>query len=119
MYRKMCTHCKETKLLDDFYFRKSRNQHESLCKDCRKAKTDVQGIINKGIAAEAKYKPCHCCGKLLHPELIDLHHLDPKTKSFSISSGIYSKSPATLKKEIKKCVPVCRPCHREIHRGNR
>jgi len=113
---KNCTHCKETKPIDEYYFNKGRP--ESLCKDCRKAKTDVQAIVNRGIVAAAKYKPCHCCGKILHPSLIDLHHLDPKEKEIHISAAIYKRSAKSIQEEIDKCVPVCRPCHREIHRGN-
>lgn len=119
MGSKQCTHCKEVKSLDDYYFNAKRDRHESMCRECRLAKTNVRTIINKGIVAEAKYKPCHCCGKILHPEHIDLHHLDPKVKEIEISNAIYKRSPASLRREIEKCVPVCRPCHREIHSGNR
>ena len=114
---KECSHCKEVKALDDFYYRKSREQHESLCRMCRMDKTNTRSLINKGIVAEAKYKPCHSCGKILHPSLIDLHHLDPSEKEIDIAKAIHSRSPSTLRKEIEKCVPVCRPCHRKIHYG--
>jgi hypothetical protein len=116
---KKCTHCHEIKHTDDYY-KDKRGKYgvESLCRDCRRAKTDVQATINRGIVAAAKYKPCHCCGKVLHPSLIDLHHLDPKSKEITVSKGIYHRSAASLMREIEKCVPVCRPCHREIHHGN-
>ena len=115
---KKCTHCHEIKSLDDYYYRKSRGKHESLCKSCRIDKTNTRTIINKGIVAEAKYKPCDCCGKVLHPIWIDLHHLDPKKKDINISEAIRSRSPESLRREIAKCVPVCRPCHRKIHYGS-
>jgi len=119
METKHCTHCKETKPVSEYYFNRSRNNYESLCKQCRIDKTLVRTIINKGIVAKAKYNPCYSCGKLLHPEHIDLHHLDPSKKDLNVSNAVFNRSPEGLQKEIDKCVPVCRPCHREIHRGNR
>lgn len=115
---KTCTHCKEVKSVEDFYFQEKRGTHESLCRQCRIDKTNTRTIINKGIVAEAKYNPCHCCGKILHPSLIDLHHLDPKSKDLTVSKAVYNRSPESLRREIEKCVPVCRPCHRKIHYGD-
>ena len=116
MQHKKCTHCQETKHTDEYY--QYRGTPESMCSECRKAKTRTRTIINKGIVAEAKYKPCHCCGKILAPSLIDLHHLDPTQKEVDVSRAIHARSPERLREEISKCVPVCRPCHREIHYGN-
>lgn len=116
---KTCTHCKQEKALEDFHKNKTTSDgHDTLCRSCRLTKSAVRRIINSGIIAEAKYKPCHCCGKLLHPKDIDLHHLDPLTKDFDVSKGKNHATPRLIS-EIEKCVPVCRPCHREIHSGDR
>ncbi len=46
------------------------------------------------------------------PEILDFHHIDRETKSFSIGSGHRSKT-STIK-EIAKCTLVCANCHRSI-----
>ena len=44
---------------------------------------------------------------------LDFHHVDPTTKSFTISNCIVG-SRATLLKEIAKCIIVCSNCHRKL-----
>jgi hypothetical protein len=118
MYK--CSHCHEIKSGDHFYADKGCvSGLKSICKPCAITKAKIRNLINKVEVIKVKYKPCHVCGKILDPELIDLHHLDPKEKEYNISAGQNSKSLKTLKKEMEKCVPVCRPCHRSIHFGNR
>jgi len=115
---KTCTHCKETKPYSEYHKNKNlKDGHDTLCRECRLTKAAVRRAINSGIITAAKYKPCHCCGKILNPKEIDMHHIDPATKNFDVAQG---KNHATerLIKEIEKCVPVCRPCHREIHYGS-
>jgi formate-dependent nitrite reductase cytochrome c552 subunit len=60
---------------------------------------------------------CMLCGYDKHPAVLDFHHVDPLTKSFGISSGGFSRSWASIKSEIAKCVLVCANCHREIEIG--
>ena len=48
------------------------------------------------------------------PYLCDFHHID-KTKEKLVS--ILSKNNQQLKKEIKKCIPLCANCHRHRHHG--
>lgn len=48
------------------------------------------------------------------PECLDFHHLDPSKKEGSVSSrALYSKQ--SLKRELKKCIPLCANCHRTLH----
>ena len=48
--------------------------------------------------------------------LIEFHHLDPKTKEIGVTNLQYNAySIERIKKEIRKCVPVCRNCHMEFH----
>ena len=44
----------------------------------------------------------------------DFHHIDPSEKDFNISKKIHSNINV-LKKEVDKCMLVCRNCHAEIH----
>lgn len=47
--------------------------------------------------------------------VIDFHHVDPKTKEFTIIDKYRSRGDAELENEIKKCVCLCANCHREFH----
>jgi len=48
--------------------------------------------------------------------LIEFHHLDPKTKEIGVTNLQYNAySIERIKKEIRKCVPLCRNCHMEFH----
>ena len=48
--------------------------------------------------------------------LIEFHHLDPRTKEIGVTNLQYNAySIERIKKEIRKCVPVCRNCHMEYH----
>jgi hypothetical protein len=41
---------------------------------------------------------------------LELHHLDPEAKT---SHKIWSWSPAKLRRELDKCIALCRDCHKE------
>lgn len=56
---------------------------------------------------------CQICGYNKCIDALEFHHLDPKTKSFTISGS--SKSFEHLKEEVDKCILVCSNCHKEIH----
>jgi hypothetical protein len=64
-------------------------------------------------AVEYKGGECERCGYNKSTWALDLHHLDPSQKDFSISGG--TKSFEKIKKELDKCILVCRNCHSEIH----
>lgn len=61
--------------------------------------------------------PCVKCGES-RLYVIDYHHIDPKTKLYTVNQVIHCK---VGKDEIKKCVCLCRNCHTEYHHlyGNR
>lgn len=60
---------------------------------------------------------CAICGYSKHPGILDFHHIDPKTKSFGISAGGFSRSWNKVEAELTKCVLVCANCHRELELG--
>ncbi len=48
--------------------------------------------------------------------MLDLHHINPKTKKFTISKGV--RTPVTMKAflaELKKTIPLCRNHHAGFH----
>lgn len=54
---------------------------------------------------------CDFCGT---KENLTFHHVDPSTKLFSISRA-GSKALSTIKREIRKCIPLCHNCHTNTH----
>lgn len=59
--------------------------------------------------------PCVKCGESRF-YVIDFHHVDPNQKLFSISDGQKAhKSKEEVINEIKKCVCLCKNCHKEFH----
>jgi hypothetical protein len=58
---------------------------------------------------------CIHCG-LRDWRLIDFHHMNPDSKRFDLSRAAKKRvCLATLKRELRKCIPVCLHCHRIIH----
>lgn len=62
---------------------------------------------------------CQSCGYSSKSiRVFDFHHVDPKTKSFTISNWSI-RNWKKIFNEVQKCVMVCANCHREIHDGFR
>ena len=59
---------------------------------------------------------CKLCGYNKAITALELHHLNPKEKDFSIGT-ILNKDWELMNQEIQKCILVCANCHREIHEG--
>lgn len=59
---------------------------------------------------------CGICGYDKCNEALDVHHLDPDTKKFSLAGSLANpKKWIDLVTELKKCVLLCRNCHAEHH----
>lgn len=62
-----------------------------------------------------KERCCTVCG-LKDYRVLDFHHQNPKEKEWNIPKMVGNKCTLDgLKKEIAKCVLVCRNCHAIIH----
>ena len=59
---------------------------------------------------------CACCGYNRCKQALELHHLDPSQKDFTIG-GNTNRAWETVCKELPKTIMVCANCHREIHNG--
>lgn len=70
----------------------------------------------KRILVEEAGGCCAVCGYKRCMVNLHFHHVDPATKSFtmSVASG---KGLGKLREEAKKCVLVCANCHGEIESG--
>jgi len=71
---------------------------------------------NEFIFTYKKRKSCVLCGYKEHPDILQFHHKDRKTKSFEITlSKLAKKTPEELKKELDKCILICPNCHFLLH----
>lgn len=55
---------------------------------------------------------CLECGS---KEDLDFHHVDPATKSFTISDKLASANIEKIREELKKCNLICNDCHKDKH----
>ena len=71
---------------------------------------------NKKILIDYKGGKCERCG--YEKEFLSVyhfHHINPKEKSFNVSSYIGSIDVENLKLEVDKCQLLCGNCHAEVH----
>ncbi len=80
----------------------------------QKSYNDGYYANNRAIINKAKDRPCAKCGLKFPVVCMDLHHRDPKTKSFGIGARAMSYGPKKITAEIAKCDVVCANCHRII-----
>jgi len=107
--RKRCQDSLKRKLLSDPEFAKA--YHERI-----KRNRDIRRVRMREIIAEFRSGGCKVCGEMCS-FCLDAHHMDPKSKNFDISNAQRYMSLESLKKEIGKCVCLCRNCHAKVHAG--
>lgn len=130
---KMCIKCKAEKDESEFFFRnKSKSILHNTCKSCkrdmdkksykssskRRSKLRANALEaierNRTFVRRLKKKlSCQKCGEKRH-YVLDFHHLADKKFTVTELAG-RGCSLETLKKEIRKCTPLCANCHREEH----
>jgi L-lysine 2,3-aminomutase len=130
--KKTCTKCKIDKNIDQFRKRsKSKDGHESSCKDCRRAydnssyasnedrKLQIRQSAARQRIARAKWyreilseRCCIDCGQN-DPELIEFDHVSGKKVS-GVAIMVHNGAPVSaIMEEIDKCVVRCLYCHRK------
>ncbi len=67
-------------------------------------------VARRKAAIMAAMGPCIRCRS---NEELRLHHVDPETK---VSHVIWSWRPSRIEAELAKCVILCEPCHKLIHK---
>jgi hypothetical protein len=70
---------------------------------------------HKEMAVTYKGGACQNCGYNKATTSLCFHHVDPSTKSFSLSKGVLEKDWEAIKSELDKCQLLCQNCHREHH----
>ena len=114
---KVCPKCNRKLLIckENFYIKKSGCVH-SWCKQCNNQITFQRQKQMKIDAVKYKGGKCKVCGYDKYVGALDFHHINPDEKDFAISE-LKSYTWDTIKKELDKCICVCRNCHAEIHAG--
>jgi ABC-type enterochelin transport system substrate-binding protein len=70
----------------------------------------------KQLLVEYKGGACEKCGlKSTIMAIYDFHHLDPSQKEFGLAAAGKNLSIDQCKKEVDKCILVCKNCHAIIH----
>jgi hypothetical protein len=124
---KKCYKCHIEKELSEFYFKKTENRYDGMCKYCHRLhrkqhyKENRQYYLDKKKRNADKYfeqnkklvlntlKPgCVDCGET-NILCLQFDHLGDKKGD--ISTMIKTYKPETVKKEIEKCEVVCANCH--------
>ena len=74
--------------------------------------------LNKQILVNSFSGGCQFCGYNRCLGALAFHHLDPKTKKFSISrfAGNNSLTYEQIR-ELEGCALLCHNCHSEVHAG--
>lgn len=108
--KKLCTKCNTEKYDNDFY--QYTNRKSYWCIDCTKQTASENYRAIKKWALEYKGGYCINCGYEKCNAALDFHHAGEK--EFQISKYV-KKERSTLKKELDRCVLLCRNCHREKH----
>lgn len=88
------------------------DRREELIKAVAKRRRKI-----KAMAITYKGGCCQICGYSKFQGALDLHHLNPKEKTFSIGEKGYTRSWERVRLELDKCMLVCANCHREIEGG--
>lgn len=63
---------------------------------------------------------CGVCGYAVCKDALELHHLDPSKKEFTLAEAIANGAGRKkLFPELEKCVLMCSNHHKEVHAGLR
>lgn len=110
-----CSSCNET---DQSCFYKSKDGYvRSWCKKCHNKYAVKRFRKYKAQAVAYKGGECEVCGYKKCLGSLDFHHKNPASKDLNWNKMRHWKFEK-VKKELDKCVLVCRNCHGEIHYGD-
>jgi transposase len=93
------------------------NRGSYRCMKCRRADVSAWRRRAKQRLVEEAGGKCKACGYDRYLGALQFHHLDPSTKSFSLSRRGCTRAFAELKAEAAKCVLLCANCHAEVENG--
>lgn len=100
-----------------------RTGGKTYCDNClpkrnveRRNKSKIQAReISKKFMEFKKSLGCSICGYNKFGGSLDFHHKNPKEKERRISHKFWFSQSELFKKEMKKCILLCKNCHYELH----
>jgi transposase len=87
------------------------------CLRCRQEKVAERRRTIKRILVSEAGGCCSRCGYDRCIAALQFHHLDPSTKSFTVSSNGVTRSIDRARAEARKCILLCANCHAEVEAG--
>ncbi len=87
------------------------------CMKCRRDNVSAWRRRAKQRLVEEAGGKCQLCGYDRYLGALQFHHLDPATKSFSLSRRGCTRAFAELQAEAAKCALLCANCHAEVESG--
>lgn len=96
----------------EFALRRSDGYYR--CLKCRSADVARRRRRVKEILVEEAGGSCRICGYDRYVGALQFHHLDPATKSFSLSHEGITRSLEAARAEARKCILLCSNCHAEV-----
>ncbi len=112
---KYCPCCKKVKSINEFYQRRGKKGGSTYCKSCTNTESSVRQVNFKQKCVNYKGGTCEICGYDKSIGSLEFHHIDSSEKDFQISKVKSHSFSDTVKKELDKCMLLCRNCHGEIH----
>jgi len=112
MEAKTCTDCGRAFALDAFY--RSGGKVQSRCKACFNQMCVARWRRIKAEEVERFGGQCADCGGQFHPDVFEVHHLDPAAKEYGWTK-LRLFSADRRHGELAKCVMLCANCHRMRH----
>ena len=124
----VCKDCKQLLRTEAFLWRNRYNKdgqksRNSICRDCKNKQTQKykppqskSDKIKEWIDSIKINIGCLICQECSHPQLLDLHHINPEIKEDQIPNMIQrGYSINAIYTELKKCAVLCANCHRKLH----
>ena len=84
------------------------------CKSCWNKRTAKSGKDKVRLLKTEYNGKCSRCGYDKCLDALEFHHVDPTVKEFHLGEA-RGYNIEKLRKELEKCILVCRNCHTEIH----
>lgn len=100
----------------EFFYRRYGRSEDALLGYCKPCYNQIQKDKHKELKqrlVDYKGGQCVVCSYQKSLAALDFHHLDPSKKEIKI--GQTRRTFEKLKREVDKCILVCRNCHAEIH----
>lgn len=93
------------------------NSGRVRCRQCRMDRVSARRRKVKRILLEEAGGKCVVCGYDRCVGALHFHHRDRSSKEFSVSHKGATLGIAKLRREARKCVPLCANCHAEVEAG--